>query len=527
VTIRTLTTGRVRDGVPVRRRVRRPALAALATGSVAVAAIPLVYLAVRAGESGYDRLAAAVFTARVAGLAGTSLALAAVVTAACLVLGVGSAYLVTRTDLPARRLFGLLAVLPLAVPSYVAAFAWSSIVDGFEGFWAAALVLTLGSYPYVFLPVAAALSGADAAQEEVSRSLGHGPWRTFLGVTARQIRPALAGGALLVALYVLSDFGAVAMLRADTFTRAIFISFEVGFDRTTALMLSCVLVVLALLILGAESATRRRGARYASMSGARRPADRVRLGRLRWPAVLALVVVAAVAVGVTAISLAGRMAAGTSRPGALEEIFAAATASVTVSAMGAALTTALAIPLGLLAARAPGGLSLVLDRVAYLSHGLPGLVIGLSLVFFGINVVYPLYQTTWLLALAYAALFLPLAVAAVTAAAVQAPPALEEVARSLGRRPMVATATVSLPIIAPGVGAGAALVFLTAMKELPATLLLRPTGMDTLATELWTHSTVSAHAAATPYAALIVVFAAIPAWVLAARTGVLTKDHPR
>jgi iron(III) transport system permease protein len=317
------------------------------------------------------------------------------------------------------------------------------------------------------------------------------------------------------------------MLRADTFTRAIFISFEVGFDRTTALMLSCVVVVLSLAILGAESATRHRGARYAALTGTRRPPARVRLRSLRWPVTVVLLGLGALAVGVTAVSLTSRLLIGTSRPGAVAEIVAAATASVSVSAAGAALTTALAIPLGLLAARSPGVLSLALDRVAYLSHGLPGLVIGLSLVFFGINVAYPLYQTTWLLALAYAALFLPLAVAAVSAAAAQAPPALEEVARSLGRRPLAATATVSLPVILPGIGAGAALVFLTAMKELPATLLLRPTGMDTLATELWTHTSVAAYAAATPYAALLVVFSAVPAWVLAARTGILTREsHP-
>lgn len=519
----TIVTGRAHSA-PARRR---PLLGVFASLATAVAAIPLAYLGVRAGEAGWDQIVAAVFTARVARLAGQSLALAAVVTAACLVLGLGSAFLVTRTDLPGRRLFGLLAVLPLAVPSYVAGFAWMSTFDGFQGFWAAALVLTLGSYPYVFLPVAAALANADPAQEEVSRSLGRGSLATFLGVTVRQIRPALAGGGLLVALYVLSDFGAVAMLGADTFTRAIFLSFEVGFDRLTALMLSCVLVVLALLVVGAESTTRRRGARYTSLGATRRPPARARLGHLRWPAAAGLVGLTGLSIGVTAFGLIERLRVGVSRPGALPEVLEAVGASVGVSAAGAGLTTALAIPLGLLAARSPGRLSWLLDRVAYLSHGLPGLVIGLSLVFFGINVAYPLYQSVWLLALAYAALFLPLAVAAVAASAAQAPPVLEEVAWSLGRRPAAVTLTVNLRLMLPGIGAGAALVFLAAMKELPATLLLRPTGMDTLATQLWTNTSVAAYAAAAPYAALLVLFSAVPAWILAARSGVLTKDTTR
>ena len=149
----------------------------------------------------------------------------------------------------------MLAALPLAVPTYVAGFAWVSTVDGFAGFWAAALVLTLCSYPYVFLAAAAALVGADPAQEEVARSLGDGPWRAFVRVTLRQIRPAVAAGALLVALYVLSDFGAVSIVRVDTFTRAIFTAINLGFDRTGALVLATVLVVLsaALLARGAGS----------------------------------------------------------------------------------------------------------------------------------------------------------------------------------------------------------------------------------------------------------------------------------
>lgn len=478
----------------------------------------------RTVEAGPERLFEELWTPRVGLLAARSLGLAAVVTAACSVLGVGSAFLITRTDLPARRLFGVLAALPLAVPTYIAAFAWVSTVDRFEGFWPAALVLTLCSYPYVFLPVAAALAGADPAQEEVSRSLGKGGWRTFVGVTLRQIRPALAGGALLVALYVLSDFGAVSIVRADTFTRAIFIAFDLGFDRTGALVLASLLVLLTALLLTAETASRRRGARYARLGGARRPPARLHLDWARWPAVAALTGVALLALGVPALSLARRMAVGVSRPGSLTEIAAAAGNSLSLSLAGAALTMLIALPLGLLAARAPGPLTTVLERLSYLSHALPGVVIGLSLVFFGINVAYPLYQSTWLLALGYAALFLPLAVTAVAGAAAQAPPGLEEVARSLGRRPLTVLRTVTLPLTLPGIGAGAALVFLTCMKELPATLLLRPTGADTLATELWTNTSVGAYAAAAPYAALLVLLSSVPTWLLAARSGILDRE---
>ncbi|MCD0453491.1 iron ABC transporter permease [Actinocorallia sp. API 0066] len=496
----------------------------LSAAAVAVASIPLVYLAVRTSEAGMARVLDEVVSARVGTLALRTLALAAVVTLGCLVLGVGSAFVVVRTDMPARRLLGVLAALPLAVPTYVAAFAWTSTFRGLEGFWPAALVLVLCSYPYVFLPVAASLAGADPAQEEISRSLGRGALRTFTGVTLRQIRPAVAGGGLLVALYVLSDFGAVSIIRADTFTRAIFIEFDLGFDRTGALVLSSVLVLLTTVVLAAETVTRSRGARFASLSSGRRPPNRVALGAARWPVVALLVGVAGLSLGMTVFSLARRMAVGVSRPGAWSDVLTAAGNSLWLSLAGAALTMALALPLGLLTARAPGVLTSTLNHLSYLSHALPGLVIGLSLVFFGINVAYPIYQTTWLLALGYAALFLPLAVTSVSGAAVQAPPILEETARSLGKRPVTVFRTVTLPLTLPGIGAGAALVFLTCMKELPATLLLRPTGMDTLATKLWSNTSVAAYAAAAPYAALLVLLASLPTWLLAVRSGILAKE---
>lgn len=398
----------------LRRWLPRPVLFVAALLAVTVALLPLAYLAVRTADAGTDRISQILFTERVARLALRSLGLATVVTAACLVLGIGSAFLVTRTDLPGRRIFGVLAALPLAIPTYVAGFAWVSQLPGFEGFWAAALVLILASYPYVYLPVAAALVAADPAQEEVAQSMGRGPWRTFAGVTLRQIRPAAAGGGLLVALYVLSDFGAVAVLRTDTLTRAVFVSLELGFDRIGAVVLAGLLVAMTIPILAGEAATRRRGVRYARLTGVRRPAARILLRRWRMPALLVLTAVAAAALGVTTVSLARRLAAGVSRPGAWSEVAAAAGASISLSLAGVALTMLLALPIGLLTARAPGPAATLVDRLGYLTHALPGVVVGLSLVFFGINVAYPLYQTTWLLALGYAALFLPLAVAAST-----------------------------------------------------------------------------------------------------------------
>lgn len=167
------------------------------------------------------------------------------------------------------------------------------------------------------------------------------------------------------------------------------------------------------------------------------------------------------------------------------------------------------------------------EHAVFLAHGLPGVVVGLSLVFLGASLARPLYQTTWMVAFAYATLFLPLAVAAVSGAVAQSSPAIEEAARSLGAPPRVVLRRVTLPLAAPGLGAGAALVMLTAMKELPATLLLRPTGTDTLATRLWSATGVGRYAEAAPYALTLVLLAAIPAWVVVHRTGVVPAEGVR
>ncbi|MDO5633761.1 MAG: iron ABC transporter permease [Micrococcus sp.] len=486
------------------------------------------YLLYRAADGGPAAWFSAVATPRVAALAGTSLALAAVVTAACLVIGVGAAWLVTRTNTPGRGLFAVLLALPLAVPSFVAAFTWVSVSDilpgvptgRFEGFWAAAVVLTLYTYPYVYLPVAAALSRVDPGQEDVARSLGRGPLAVFFTITLAQVRPAIAGGGLLAALYVLSDFGAVAILRLDTFTRAIFTAFDVGFNRQLALTLATVLVLLTALILFGEGRTRRASARVHT-GRTRRVVRATPLGRWTWAGTAGLTAVTGAALGVPVLSLVRWMGEGTSLAAVQDRWFAAATGSLTLAAAGAALTMLLALPIGILMARHPGWASRVSERAAFLAHGLPGVVVGLSLVFFGVSVATPLYQTTWMLAFAYATLFLPMGVTAVAAAVAQSAPALEESARSLGASGPEVFRRVTLPLALPGIGAGTALVLLTAMKELPATLMLRPTGVDTLATRLWSATGVGRYAEAAPYALMLILLAAIPAWVVVHRTGIV------
>lgn len=452
-----------------------------------------------------------------------SLSLAAVVTAASLVVGITWAWVVTRTSLPARRWWLVVGVLPLAVPSYLAAYAWISLVPGLPSFAGSALVLTLVCFPYVLLPVAAALSSADPGAEDVARSLGRGPLTTFLTVTLRQVRPAAVAGGLLVALYVLSDFGAVALLRLDTFTRVIYTSYRAGFDPVPAAVLSLVLVAVTGAIAAAELKSRGRARQARLGSGVARRARLVTLARSRAVvAVLGMVAVAALALVVPLATVAWWLT-GSSRGVPVSDVLTATGATVGLALLAAALTTLVAAPVGFLAARHPSRASGWLERLSYVGFALPGIVVALSLVYLGVRLVYPLYQTTAMLVLAYLVLFLPMSVGSIRAAVTATPPVLEEMARSLGRRPLQAFTSVTLPVIAPGVLAGAALVAVTVMKELPATLVLRPIGMETLASELWSSTAAGAYAAAAPYAAALVLVAIIPAALLAVRTEVIER----
>ncbi|CAM5388205.1 ABC transporter permease OS=Streptomyces aurantiogriseus OX=66870 GN=GCM10010251_54080 PE=3 SV=1 [Streptomyces aurantiogriseus] len=478
------------------------------------AVLPLVYLCVRALERGPGYAWDIVTTERAALLLGRSVGLAAVVVAACLVLGVSLAWLTTRTALPWARGWAVLVTLPLAVPSYVAAFAWLSAAPQLAGFTGSALSLTLVSFPYVHLPVAAALRRTDPAQEETARSLGLGPVRTFFRVTLPQLRPAAAGGAVLVALYVFSDFGAVSLMRYDTFTRGIYTSYRASFDRTPAAALSVVLVALTVALVAAEARTRGRARYVRTGTGTARPADPAPLGKWLVASLSWCGAVTAAAVAFPLTTLGYWLAVGNSATWDPARLTETATATLGVAAAGAALTTALALPIGVVAARHRGRVAHLLEQAAYAGHALPGITVALSLVFFAVRYAHPLYQELPLLVGAYAVLFLPVAVAATRAAVLQAPPGLEDVARSLGRGPWRVLREVTVPLAAPGVAAGAALTFVVCMKELPATLLLRPTGMDTLATRLWTETGTASYAAAAPYAAALILLAAIPSYLL-------------
>ena len=437
--------------------------------------------------------------------------------AACVVLGVSAAWLVERTDLPGRRWWRVILALPLAVPSYLAAFAWISWRPTVSGFWGAALVLTLVSYPYVYLPVAGALRHADPALEEVARSLGANRFAAAWSVGLGRVRPAITAGALLVALYALSDFGAVATMRYEAFTWVIYGAYRAGFNPTRAAILALTLVALAIVLVATEDMVRGRGSRARIGSGVARRAEPIRLGRLRPAAVIAVAALAAMAVGFPIWRMIGWIVSFASTDVDGSDLAVALGHSALYGVLGAIATVMIAIPVGIIAARFSGVAVSVVERATYVAHALPGIVIAISMVYIGVKVLRPFYQQVPLIVLGYVVLFLPVAVGSVRSSVEHAPPILDQVARSLGSGRMEVLRRVTLPLAAPGIGAASAMVLLAVMKELPVTLILRPTGAHTLATRVWDFTSVSDYANAGPYALVLVLCTAVPTALLVTR----------
>ena len=494
----------------------RPPLALVLPGLLAAltSIAPLAYLFDIASDRGLDFVWDEIWQQRTIELVARSLFLAASVSLASVFISVPAAWLVTRGDIPFRSGWRVLLALPLAIPSYLAAFAWISWRPSMAGFTGAFVVLTLVTYPFVFLPVCAALSRLNPAIEEIAVIHGRGRSLQLILLAARQVRGSIATGALLVALYVLSDFGAVATMRYDAFTWVIYSSYRSGFNPSRAAILAIVLVLIALVLLFGEKILRGQNESHLSARSVdANPRHRVSIKPVAI-AFLSTVIIFALAFPIW------RVVTWVYRYGSEDSMADIATAlwhSVFFSGLAALATIQLALPIGILAGRYPSRSTTLLEQSTYVTHALPGIVIAISMVFLGVRLLEPIYLRTPLLVIAYVALFLPVAVGSIRSAAEQIPDSLDEVSRSLGLSPWGIVRRVTLPLLAPGLLSAGALVTLAGMKELPATMLLRPTGSETLATRLWTYTSVSDYAGAGPYALAIIVFVSIPTAIASRR----------
>jgi iron(III) transport system permease protein len=365
----------------------------------------------------------------------------------------------------------------------------------------------------VFIAVSAALVRTDVAAEEVARSLGLSRFKVLLRVTWPQVRPAATASSLLVALYTLSEFGAISILRFDTFTRAIYNAYRLSFDRTSAAALALVLIALTLMVIGFE---RRYRGDYLPQRTAMQKPSRISLGTVQPLAATALVAIAIIGVGIPLYSLLNWSIIGSSTAD-FNEILEALIGSATVAFGSGALIALVGLAVVIWVVRFPSRVSRSIEFSIWATHALPAIVIALALVFVGANLLPWVYQSVWMLVFAYLILFLPNALSAISTPIAQVPRSLEQVANSLGIKGNRTLYKVVLPMATPGIIAGAALVSLTVLKELPATLLLRPTELQTLAIRLWSATEELQFAQAAPYALLLVVLAGVPALALNAQ----------
>lgn len=523
------------------------ALLAAASGFVAalILLVPL-YLMLRMAGAGSETLQI-LARAQTLQIFSNTLVLAGAVNIAAILIAVPVAWLTARTDLPGRGIWTILAALPLVLPSYVASYLYATLLApkgmmqqflepwlGIErmpslvGFPGAFMALTFITYPYILLTTRAALQRMDPALSEAARSLGCSPRQTFLRVTLPALRPALFAGSILVVLYVLRDFGAVTMWQYSTFTRVIYNRY-LSYRLDTAAALAFVVVLVTIVFLYIEFQGRG-SKRYDRLStGAPRRQQPVKLGKWKGLAlsfmsllvfatlifpIMGLVVWLWRGFGHGTVFFAG---GGQQELQSWLLILEAAWNSLSVSALAAIIVMILALPVAIFAVRHPGRLSLILERVTHLSYALPGLVVALALVFFGIQVAQPLYQKLPMLLAAFVILFIPQAVGSQRVAMLQISPKLEEAGRSLGKRPLQVFRRITFPLLRPGFLAGGALVFLTCMKELPATLILSPLGFSTLATQIWTNINEAFFAEAALPTLLLLLLSSLPLALLTLR----------
>ena len=531
--------GGLTPGLPSRIRARgRGPLWLRIAGSVVAAgfAVPLLWLVVRTVQLG--SISEALTLSKGARPLLNSVVLAVAVSGSTAVLGTAAAWITVRTDLPGARVWRILLPLPLVIPSFIGAFtllaffARGGLLDRIlggaaqlpriGGFWGAFAVLTLLTYPYVLLPVSARLRDLPASLEESARLLHRGGWTTFTRVVLPQTRGAVVAGAMLVFLYTVSDFGAVQLLRYDTLTRVIYAT---RLDQAASTALSFQLAVLAVTVVVAERMLVRR--RAGGSSGGRRGLQ-VPLGRWRWPALggVAAMVTLALAAPVAVLlfwSVRGllqgssRLTAVTTDPaGLIGPIVNTAAAGVAA----AVLAIVLVLPVAYLTARHRGLAASGSNAVVVAGFALPGLVVALALASFTLRgplFAAAMYQTLPLLLVAYIVHFGAQALRAAQVAVAAVPPRVGDAARMLGAGGLRRVMAVEIPLMLPGLGAGAGLVLLSTMKELPATLLLAPPGFTTLATRIWNATQDAFWSDASLASLVLIALSGVLTWALVIR----------
>ena len=481
------------------------ALRTLAAAASVVLAGPAIYLIVRNFTADADP-ANLLFSDRTLGPLRRTIILAALVSVSTAVLGTALAWLTTRTDLPGKRIWRVLLVLPLVYPTFLGAAALVRTLNPgglvndlvtnlgvertptLQGLWGAWLVLTLLTYPYVFLPVAARFSQLPGSIEQSARLLGNSSWNVFGRIVLPQAAGSISAGTLLVFLYTISDFGAVAILRYDTLTRSIETN---QLNRPVALALSLILLILAGAVVLAERYAQRRRVTTTTTIRSDGVAS-LALGKAR---PLALLAVGAT----TTLGLLAPLAAilewsirGLARGNDIRidtgEVAGLTWNTLWVSAVAAVATVLLVLPIAMLYGRYRSRTGAIGNAVAISTFALPGILVALAGTFFIRQSDWTFdtfHNTLGILIFAYMIRFAALAMGTTLLAVSAVPQRLRDAAETLGSSGLQRFVSVDAPLMTPGLLAAGGLVLLSTMKELPISLLLSPFEFETLATRIF------------------------------------------
>lgn len=486
--------------------------------------LPLLYVlfsAVVADTAIWRRL----WTTRIPELLVNTSSLAIGVAIIDLVLGVSLAWIITRYRFPGSAVWDWLILLPLAIPSYVLAYTYTYLLQRhgpLEQVWqtiagpdaqifspfsfaGAVLVMSLNTFPFVYLLARSALKNFNVSFEEAARAMGASRLSTFFRVSLPMIRPSLIAGLFLAILYVVSDFGAVSMLRFQTFTYAIYQQMTGRFDNTAAACLSLLLVGSTFLFLLGERWFRQRSRFYQTTSRFRKPIPQV-CSPLQTACFSGyLVFIVAAAFGLPVVLLVQWTLAALAAGDISSMFFGYLWNSLSLAAITATLAIFFGIPLAYLACRKQTWASLLCIQGAYSGYVLPGPVAALAVLVLVSQLIPELYGTAIVLLIAYFVHFLPVALQGMESTIHQLTPNLEEASRSLGAGSFRTFHTITFPLVREGFLSAWILVFIQCMKELPATLLLRPVGFDTLAIRIWLEASEELYQLAAPPALLIVI----------------------
>ncbi len=490
--------------------------------------LPLIYLITRSIETPINTWIS-LFSIRSLQTFGRSLLLMSTVTLMSLIIAIPLAWTTARTNLPMRKIWTILVILPLVMPSFIAAFLFTSALGpkgllqnllekpfgvkelpGLEGLIGATIVLALLSYPYIFLAIRGSINNINPSIEESAKALGKSSLKVFTTITLPHLKPALIAGSLFVALYTLSDFGAVSLMRYNTFTWTIYQQYGSVIDRSTSAALSIALVSTALIILILEQNIRGREKYHRIGSGSSRKPKIIDLGFWKYPITIFFITIISAALLIPVSILIFWLFRGLLHGESIILSLNTVLNSVIVSVIATTIIALLALVTSVKLIRYPNIMNRFIEPISFIGYALPGVVVGISLVFFGTRFAMPIYQSVFLLILGYIILFFPVSLGIMRSALIQINPKIEESAKSLKHSNLSVLTKITIPIMKSGLLMSLSMVFLLTLKELPATLILAPLDFHTLATQVWAYSTEAFFAKSAFPSLLIILLSVFP-----------------